>query len=111
MSKERARRRAEREAAAALLAEKRAAEVARRERWAARRRALTGWLPSRGPRNRQSGILAERRRRQTATTVALVLAVVVLTWAFTASPAAVLLALAVGALGAPVLHTMLFRRT
>ena len=60
---------------------------------------------------RQSGILAERRRRQTATTVAVVLAAVVLTWAFTESPAAVLLALAVGALGAPVLHTMLFRRT
>ena len=43
--------------------------------------------------------------------MALVLAAVVLTWAFTESPAAVLLALAVGALGAPVLHTMLFRRT
>jgi Flp pilus assembly protein TadB len=108
MSKERAQRRAEREREAAVRSAARAAEAERAERRAARKEALTRWLPTR--HSRQTGVLAERRRRQTGVTVALVLAINVLVWVFFDDWAARAMIAVVSLLAAPVLHTMLFRR-
>ena len=107
MSRERAVRRAEREREQAIRAAARAREEERRQRTAARRRALTAWVP-RG--RRETGLLAARRRRQLLGTAALLLAVNVAVWL--ASPAweARALGAMVSLLAAPVLHTLLFRR-
>jgi len=107
MSKERARRRAEREREAAVLAAARAAEVERRERRDARMRPLTSRVPRR--RNRPSGILAQRRRQNGALVVVL-LALNLLVWILSGDWALRLAAAVVSLLAAPVLHTMLFRR-
>ena len=109
MSKERARRRAERQREAAVLAAARAAEAERKERRDARMRAVTSRLPRR--RSRPTGLLAERRRRQNGALLALLLAANVLVWVFSDDWALRLAALVVSVLAAPVLHTMLFRRT
>jgi hypothetical protein len=108
VSRERARRRAEREAAAAALAERRAAEAARKARWDARKRALTGWVPRwrKGP----AGILAERRRRQTAGTLTLLAGVNVLTFAFSPDWGLRLFVLLASLLCAPVVHLMLHKK-
>jgi hypothetical protein len=108
MSKERRLRREQREREAAVLAAARAAEAERRERREARRAALTSRLPRRRPR--PTGLLAERRRRQTASTVALLVALNVLVWVFVPEWSARALVLMVSLLAAPVLHTLLFRR-
>jgi hypothetical protein len=108
VSKERAQRRAEREREAAMRAAAQASAAERAERRAARRRALTRWLPAR--HSRQSGILAERRRRETGATVAMVLAFNVLVWVFFDDWAARAMVAVVSLLIAPVLHTMFFRR-
>jgi hypothetical protein len=108
MSKERAQRRAERERESAVRAAARAKEAERTERKTARRAALTRWIP--GSHSRQSGILAERRRRQTGATVATVLALNVLVWVFFDDWAARAMIAVVSLLAAPVLHTMMFRR-
>ena len=108
MSKERARRREEREREAAIVRAARAREAERRERRAARTRAVTGLVPKR--HSRQTGVLAERRRRQAGVTIALVIALNVLVWVFFPGWPARAMALIVSLLAAPVLHTMLFRR-
>lgn len=108
MSKERARRRAEREREAAVLAAARAAAAERRERRDARVRALTDRLPK--PPQRPSGLLAQRRRRQNGALVAALLAFNVLAWIFFGEWDIRLAALVLSVLAAPVLHTMLFRR-
>ncbi len=108
MSKERAQRRAEREREAAVRAAAQAAAAERAERRTARRRALTRWLPAR--HSRQTGALAERRRREIGATVAMVLLVNLLVWIFVDDWAARAMAAVVSPLAAPVLHTMLFRR-
>ncbi|MGZ4497841.1 MAG: hypothetical protein ACXVWZ_10220, partial [Nocardioides sp.] len=97
---------------AAVLAAARAAEAERRERRAARRTAVTSRVPApmSRRRGRQTGILAERRRRQTGVTVALLVALNVLVWVFVPDWSARLGALVVALLVAPVLHTVLFRR-
>jgi hypothetical protein len=77
MSKERAQRRAEREREAAMKAAARERSAAKRARSAARRRALTGWLPK---SRLMPGELAARRRRETAVTVAILVALNVLVW-------------------------------
>ena len=107
MSKERARRRAERERERAIRAAARAAEEERRQRRAARRRAVSGLVPT--PRWRP-GLLARRRRRQVATTLAVLLALNVVVWFVRDDWAARILAVMVSLLVAPVVHTMLFRR-
>ena len=109
MSKERARRRAEREREAAVLAAARAAEVERRERRDARVRVVTSRLPK--PPKRPSGLLAQRRRRQNGALLAAVLAFNVLAWVFFGEWEIRLAAFVVSVLAAPVLHTMLFRRS
>ncbi len=91
-----------------MRAAARAAEAERSERRADRRRALTSWLPTRRPR--QSGVLVERRRRQTGATIALVLTVNVLVWVLFDHWSARAMVAAVSLLAAPVLHTLMFRR-
>lgn len=63
MSKERARRRAEREEQAAKAADERARHRAAAERRQARRDRLARLLPTRPARPGRSGLLAARRRR------------------------------------------------
>ena len=107
MSKERAQRRAERERAAATKAAARARQAGRRSRSAARKQALTGWLP----RTRlMPGTLAARRRREVATTIAILAALNVLVWVVRPDWEARLGALVVSVLVAPVLHVMVVRR-
>lgn len=109
MSKERARRRAERERQAAVVAAARAAEAERRERRDARVRAVTSRLPK--PPRRPTGALAQRRRRQNGALLAGLLALNVLAWIFFGEWELRLAVFVVSVLAAPVFHTMLFRRT
>ncbi len=107
MSKERARRRAEREREQAIRTAARARADERLRRRSTRRRALLGWLPQ---PHWQPGLLARRRRRQVATTIGLLVVGNALVWF--ASPAweiRIVMAM-VSLLAAPVLHTLLFRR-
>ncbi len=109
MSKERKQRREEREREAAILAAARAAEAERKERRAARVAALTRHLPERRPR--PNSILAQRRRRQVGVLVAMLAFLNVLVWIFVPGWAARFGALVVSLLAAPVLFTLMFRRT
>jgi hypothetical protein len=108
MSKERARRREEREREAAIVRAARAREAEKRERRAARARVVQGIVPQR--HSRQTGVLAERRRRQTGLTLALVVALNVLLWVFVADGPTRAMVLCVSLLITPALHTMLFKR-
>jgi hypothetical protein len=107
MSKERARRRAEREREQAIKAAARAAEEERRRKRDARKRVVSGWVPR--PHWRP-GLLAARRRRQVAATVGILLALNVLLWVVRDDAAARALGIAVSLLVAPVVHVMLFGR-
>jgi Flp pilus assembly protein TadB len=109
MSKERARRRAEREREAAIRAAARAEEQARRERKAARRHALTRRLPGSRPA-RPIGVLAQRRRNQTTFVVCLLVVLNVLLWTVSDFWAVRLGGLVLSVLAGPVLYTLLFRR-
>ena len=108
MSKERASRRAEREREQAIRAAARAQEEERRQRARARRSSLIGWLPR--PRTRP-GLLAQRRRRELTVTVCLLLALNVLVWIVSREWEVRVVVAMVSLLAAPVLHTMLFRRS
>jgi Flp pilus assembly protein TadB len=109
VSKERAQRRAEREAAAAALASQRAAAAEKQAQRQARMDKLTGWVPR--PPARQSGLLAEKRRRQAGATFAVLFALNLLVFAFTRDWYFVAFTLVASLLGAPIVHMMLFRRT
>jgi Flp pilus assembly protein TadB len=108
VSKARAHRREAREREAAIVRAARAREAEKRERRTARTRAVWRLLPKR--HSRQTGVLAQRRRRQVGSTIALVLAFNVLVWVFFPGWPTRTLVLCVSLLAAPVLHTMLFRR-
>jgi hypothetical protein len=108
VSKERQQRRAEREAAAAALAEQRAAEAERRARRDARAEKLTGWVPKPAPR--QTGLLAEKRRRQAGMTFAVLVAVNLLVFAFTRDWYLTGFTLVASVLGAPIVHMILTRK-
>jgi hypothetical protein len=108
VSRERARRRAEREAAAAVLAKQRAAAAEKKARSAARKEALVGWVPK--PRKGPSGIIAERKRRQLAGTVTFLVAVNVLTFAFSPNWGLRLFVLLASLVCAPVVHMMLHKK-
>jgi hypothetical protein len=108
MSKERQQRRAEREAAAAVLAERRAAEAERQARRGARRDRLTGWLPR--PPARPTGLLAEKRRRQTGATFAVLVAFNLLVFAFSRDWYLTGFTLVASLLCGPIVHMMLFRK-
>jgi regulator of protease activity HflC (stomatin/prohibitin superfamily) len=77
MSKERARRRAEREREAAIRAAARQKEAERRARAQARRRALTGWIPR---PHLMPGVLAARRRAELMGAFGLLFVLNVLVW-------------------------------
>ena len=110
MSKERAQLRAHREAAAAAAAEKRAAEAEREARRRARTQRVTGLLP-RSSSGRQTGLLAERKRRELLATVALLVVVNLLVFAVARDNGLTALLLVASVLGAPIVHMMIFRRT
>lgn len=112
MSKERARRRAEREHEAALRAASRASEAERRERRTARARRLrsAGSRLRPSPAGRQTGVLAARRRRQNTVLVAGLLVVVVLVWSVRPDWAARLAVVVLVVLAFPVLRLLLFSR-
>ncbi len=86
-----------------------AAEAERKERREARKRAVTSRLPKR--RSRPTGVLAERLRRQTGATIAILAAINILVWIFVGGWTVALGTLLVSLLAAPVLYTMLFRRS
>ncbi len=104
MSKERARRRAEREHQAALRSAARAAQDERRERRAERARARRSRLPGAGrrPAGRPTGVLAERRRRRTGWVLSGLAAVQLLVWISTPDWSLRAGALVLGVLVAPV---------
>jgi hypothetical protein len=108
MSKERQVRRAAREAEQAAAAERRAAEAERQARKDARREKLAGWIPK--PAARQTGVLAEKRRRQAGFTFAVLVAFNLLVYAFTRDWATTALTLVASLLGAPIIHMILTRK-
>jgi hypothetical protein len=114
MSKERARRREQREREAAVKAAARAAEAERRERRAARaeavRRHTTGRLPRMRPVGRDTGSLARRRRIRRGLLVTLLVAVNILVWVVRPDWEARLAALVVSLLAFPVLALLLLSR-
>jgi hypothetical protein len=105
MSKERARRRAEREREAAIVAAAKAAEAERKERRDARVQAVTGWIPQR--RKQPTGILAERRRMQTRLLVLIVVVLNVLVWLASGDWAVRAFALLLSVLVAPLVHILM----
>jgi len=111
MAKTRAKARAERERLAAEAAARRERDLARRARRRALWKRVTGWIPAswRG-RNRQSGALAAKRRKQRWLTFLVLLVVNVVAWFVEPTWAAHAFVLVASVLVAPVLYTMLFRR-
>src|SRR3954447_15614350 len=114
MSKERARRRAEREREAAIRAAARAAQHERRERRAARarvaRRVTLDRMPRLAPAGRPTGTLAHRRRVQTWVVIAVLGAINVVVGVARPDGASRFAALVVSILAAPVLVTLLLPR-
>ncbi len=107
VSKERARRRAEREHLAALQEAARRKDAERRARARARRQALTGWIPR--PR-RTPGVLAARRRRELTSAVGLLFLLNLLVWLIRPDWAARLGALVVSVVVFPVVLLAVQRR-
>ncbi|SDZ08100.1 hypothetical protein SAMN05444365_105223 [Micromonospora pattaloongensis] len=108
MSKERARRRAAREAEAERQRAKRARLVARRER----RRALVGRLTPRLPRRRTGRLFPRRSAGERAGITVLTLALLAVVWLLVDDPALRLLLIVLGLLGLPALVVIaLGRRT
>jgi hypothetical protein len=108
VSKERQQRRADREAAAAVLAAQRSAEAEKQARRAARKDRLVGWVPR--PPARQTGLLAEKRRRQAGLTFAVLVAFNLLVFAFSQDIYITGLTLVASLLGAPIVHMILTRK-
>ena len=114
MSKERARRREEREREAAIKAAARAAEAERQERRAARakavRRHTTDRLPRLRPVGRDTGSLARKRRIRRGLLVTLLVAANILVWVVRPDWEARLAAAVVSVLAFPVLALLLLKR-
>ncbi|RCG33020.1 hypothetical protein DQ384_00780 [Sphaerisporangium album] len=110
MSKERARRRAEREAEqarqAAARAEREARLARRRERW----NRLTGVVPRPIRVARQGGLIARRHRAQNAVVAVLFVLVQALAWILLDGWAARVGVLVLSLLLVPVLVTVVFDR-
>jgi Flp pilus assembly protein TadB len=112
VSKERARRRAEREREAAHKQSARAAEAERRERKAARRRALENAghrIGLKAPK-RPGGTLARRRQRQHLVVVGLLVLLLVVGFAVRPDWPARLAFVVVAVLAYPVLRVLMFKR-
>ncbi|MFI6521597.1 hypothetical protein ACIBF1_39020 [Spirillospora sp. NPDC050679] len=110
MSKERARRRAEREAAAAKAAAERAERDARLARRRARRDRLAALVPKPVRYRRAGGVLAQRRRVQNRLTFGVFLAVQIAGWFLLATWPARLALLALSLFLVPVFVTLAFDR-
>lgn len=107
MSKERARRRAEREREAAIKQAAHQREMERRTRAQARRRALTGWIPR---PHLTPGVLAARRRTELMATLGLLFLLNLLVWLVRPDWAARLGALVVSAVVFPVVLLAVSRK-
>ncbi|WP_433377311.1 hypothetical protein [Streptosporangium sp. CA-115845] len=111
MSKERARRRAEREAEQARLAALRAAREARLARRRERIGKVTALLPGRPVRIvSQGGIMARRRRAQNGVAAVLFLIVQVIVWLLWSSWAARFGVFVLSLLFVPLFLTLVFDR-
>lgn len=108
MSKERARRRAERERLAAEKAAQRAARLERERRSRARWAALRRLLP--GRRSRPTGILARRARVRSSILALVLLVLVIVVWVTRPDWAARVGIVIVCVLAYPVLRALLFPR-
>jgi Flp pilus assembly protein TadB len=108
MSKERARRREERERLAAAASAERRAAAERRARRDARKQAVTRLLPA--THSRQTGLLAEKRRREVFATGAVLVVLNLLVFAVAGDWALTALLVVASLLGAPILYLMMFRR-
>jgi Flp pilus assembly protein TadB len=110
VSRERARRRAERERVATLHRE---ARERRAEREARRRSARAAWrarLPRRTRWRGQQGLLARRRRAQNAVILGLYLVVQAVVWLLSADPWVRAASALLGVLAMPVLVTLTLDR-
>lgn len=110
MSHERARRRAEREAAAAVEQSRREAHQQRTAARATRRKAVEDALPRPTRVARQRGILETRRRRRWRAAVLVVVLVQVATWLLSDSWALRVGVLGLSLLAAPVVLVLLADR-
>ena len=108
MAKDRARRRAEREAQAAREREERARTRARKERLDRGRKALTSLVPD-APK-RAPGLLARRRRRRLMAFGAGILVVQLVLWPLLPSWSARLVVLALCLIAAPIVWVLSFGR-
>lgn len=107
MSKERARRRAEREREAALRTAARQREQERRARARARKQTLTGWVPR---PHLTPGVLAARKRAELTATIGLLLLLNLLVWLVRPDWAARAGALVVSAVVFPLVRLVVSRR-
>jgi len=107
MSKERARRRAEREREAAAKDAARRKEAVRRARARARRRALTGWIPR---PHLTPGVVAARRRAELTATVGILFLLNLVVWLVRPDWAARLGAFVVSLVVFPVLRLAVQKR-
>jgi len=108
MAKERARRRAEREAAADRERQQRARKRARRDRVDRAKAKVTSAIPD-APR-RKPGLLAARRRRRLIAFALGIVAIQAVTWAFLPNWGARLIVLVLTLLAAPVVWVLSFGR-
>jgi Flp pilus assembly protein TadB len=109
MSKERQKRREERERLAAVAAAERQAVAAKRARREARREAVRRHLPA--THSRQTGLLAEKRRREVLATGAVLVVLNLVVFAVARDWALTALLVVASVLGAPILYLMMFRRS
>ncbi|MFG2000130.1 hypothetical protein ACGFNU_13360 [Spirillospora sp. NPDC048911] len=110
MSRERAKRRAEREAAAARAAAEHAERQAKAARWRERRRRLTAVIPRPVRVRRQGGELARKRRVQNRVVLGFFLAVQIAGWFLLTTWGARLALLALSIFLVPVFATLAFDR-
>jgi Flp pilus assembly protein TadB len=108
VSKERARRREERERLAAAAAAERRAAAERQAKRQARKQAVTKYLPA--THSRQTGVLAEKKRREVLATGAVLVVLNILVFAVARDWALTALLVVASILGAPILYLMMFRR-
>jgi hypothetical protein len=108
VAKERALRRAQREAAAAARAEQRALQAGRAEQRERRKARLRPGFARRRPRG--DSLLQRRRRSQNRAFAGALLAVQVLGWLIAQSAAISIALLVFSVFTAPVAHRMLFDR-
>ncbi|MCR8526630.1 hypothetical protein WB334_26690, partial [Escherichia coli] len=102
MSKERAQRREERERLAAEAAAARQAATERQAKRDARKQSVTRYLPA--AHSRQTGLLAEKKRREILATGAVLVVLNILVFAVARDWALTALLVVVSVLGAPILY-------